>query len=115
MWREKPQTKMKTFMNKFIKEMRALKNKTSKELCAKKTNIETQKNLRIEFWLESSREKEKTQIKMKAFMNKCAKKMKTSTCERVVAQQEKLTCGMMIVFNFTILVQHHEQGFAIVD
>jgi hypothetical protein len=36
-------------MNKFIKEMRALKNKTSKELCAKKTNIETQKNLRIEF------------------------------------------------------------------
>jgi hypothetical protein len=52
---------------------------------------------------------------MKAFMNKCAKKMKTSTCERVVAQQEKLTCGMMIVFNFTILVQHHEQGFAIVD
>lgn len=48
-------------------------------------------------------------------MNKCAKKMKTSTCERVVAQQKKLTRGMMIVFNFTILVQHHEQRFAIVD
>jgi hypothetical protein len=41
--------------------------------------------------------------------------MKTSTCEKVVAQQEKLTCGMMIASNFTILVQHHEQRFAIVD
>jgi hypothetical protein len=36
-------------MNKFIKEMRALKNKTSEELFANITNIETQKNLRIEF------------------------------------------------------------------
>jgi hypothetical protein len=61
-------------MNKFIKEMRALKNKTSKELCANITNIETQKNLRIDFWLESSREKEKTQIEMKAPMSKYAKK-----------------------------------------
>jgi hypothetical protein len=52
---------------------------------------------------------------MKPPMNKCVKKMKTSTCEKVVAQQEKLTCGMMIVSNFTILVQHHEQRFAIVD
>jgi hypothetical protein len=59
--------------------------------------------------------RKKTQIEMKALMNKCAKKMKTSTYERVVAQQEKLTCGMMIVSNFTILVQHHEQRFAIVD
>lgn len=95
--------------------MRAEKNKTSKELCANITDIETQKNLRIEFWLESSREKEKTQIKMKASMNKCVKTMKTSTCERIVVEQEKLTCGMMIVSNFTILVQHHEQRFAIVD
>jgi hypothetical protein len=52
---------------------------------------------------------------MKARMNKCAKTMKTSTCERVVVEQEKLTCGMMIVSNFTILVQHYEQRFAIVD
>jgi hypothetical protein len=52
---------------------------------------------------------------MKAHMNKCAKTMKPSTCERVVVEQEKLTCGMMIVSNFTILVQHHEQRFAIVD
>lgn len=29
--------------------MRAEKNKTSKELCANITDIETQKNLRIEF------------------------------------------------------------------
>jgi hypothetical protein len=32
-------------MNKFIKEMRALKNKTSEELFANITNIETQKKL----------------------------------------------------------------------
>jgi hypothetical protein len=32
-------------MNKFIKEMKALKNKTSKELCANITNMETQKKL----------------------------------------------------------------------
>ncbi len=76
---------------------------------------DTKKNLIIEFWLESSCEKEKTQIEMKAHMNKCAKTMKPSTCERVVVEQEKLTCGMMIVSNFTILVQHHEQRFAIVD
>ncbi len=45
LWRKKAQTKMRTFMNKFIKEMKALKNKTSKELCANITNMETQKKL----------------------------------------------------------------------
>jgi hypothetical protein len=54
--------------------MRALKNKTSEELFANITNIETQKNLRIEFWLESSCEKEKTQIEMKPPMNKMCEK-----------------------------------------